>query len=59
MEWICYNGEFRRAGDALLLTSNRSFKWGDGLFETMKVFKGEILLKSLHLERLLSGLSMI
>ena len=59
MEWICYNGEFRRAGDALLITSNRSFKWGDGLFETMKVFKGEILLKSLHLERLRSGLSMI
>lgn len=59
MGWICINGEFKNAEEAILVSSNRSFKWGDGLFETMKVLNGKILLRSLHDDRLLLGLRML
>jgi branched-chain amino acid aminotransferase len=56
---ICFNGGFYPANASLLTVQNRSFKWGDGLFETMKVFKGRLLLESLHFERLFSSLKLL
>src|SRR5688572_21842278 len=39
-----------------LSPDNRSFRYGDGCFETMHVRNGKILLADLHFERLLSSL---
>ena len=47
------------AEEPLFTTQNRSFRYGDGLFETMKVYKGKILMESFHFERLFLGLKML
>jgi len=38
---------------------NRSYRYGDGLFETMKVRDGKVLLAELHFERLLRSLQLM
>ena len=43
----------------VLLAANRGYRYGEGLFETIKVRQGNILLESFHFERLFSGLSML
>src|SRR5829696_7878670 len=48
------------SGDQLLVPiHNRSYKWGDGLFETMKVEKSRLLLEELHFERLFTSLDLL
>lgn len=37
------------------MTDNKSYRYGDGLFETMKVFRGKILLEAYHFERFFTG----
>jgi len=59
MDFICFNGRFLHATEPLFTTQNRSFRYGDGVFETMKVFKGKILLEQFHYERLLLSLKML
>lgn len=48
------------AADAPLLpASNRGYRYGDGLFETMKIVNGQIAFKGDHFERLFSGLELL
>ncbi len=56
MNSICFNGKILLADEPALLVSNRGYRYGDGLFETMKVAGGRILLEDYHFERLFSGL---
>lgn len=42
-----------------MLVSNRGYRYGDGLFETIKVINEKILLGEYHFERLFSGLSLL
>lgn len=44
---------------AILQASNRGYRYGDGLFETMKIVNGKILLQPYHFERLFAGLSLL
>lgn len=57
MATICFNGKFVAADKAVLSASNRGYRYGDGLFETMKVKDGAIQLAAYHMERLFSGLA--
>jgi len=41
------------------MADNRGYRYGDGLFETMKMVNGKIVLEKLHFERLLSGLQLL
>lgn len=45
--------------EPLLTAQNRSFRYGDGVFETIKVYKGKILLEQLHYDRLFLSLKML
>jgi len=56
---ICFNGEFISEKQPILTASNRSFKYGEGLFETIKVYKGEILLSDYHFKRLFASLALL
>jgi branched-chain amino acid aminotransferase len=56
---ICFNGEFFAASEPIITAQNRGFKWGDGIFETMKIFKGKILLQQYHFDRLFVSLKML
>lgn len=51
-----YNGNIYKEGTPVVTPDNRSFRYGDGLFETMKVENGEIQLSDYHFERLFSGM---
>lgn len=59
MLFISYNGKIFPAGEPVLKAGNRSFKWGEGLFETIKVFKGTLLHGDYHFDRLFLGLKML
>lgn len=56
---VCFNGGFFPAAAPLLPAQNRGYKWGDGVFETMKVFQGRLLLESFHFERLFASLQLL
>lgn len=45
--------------EPVLLVSNRSYRYGDGLFETMKMQNGTIELSIFHFERLFHGLNLL
>ena len=57
--FICLNGKILRAEDPVLLASNRGYRYGDALFETMKVASKNILLETYHFERLFAGLRLL
>ena len=59
MNSICFNGKIVSGEEPVLLASNRSYRYGDGIFETMKVLNGNILLTTCHFERLFASLSLL
>ena len=59
MEFINVNGKIVKKDTASVRTDNHSYRYGDGLFETMKVAGGKILLSDLHFQRLFTGLSVL
>ncbi|HYM93749.1 MAG TPA: aminotransferase class IV [Chitinophagaceae bacterium] len=56
MNKICLNGKIISGDRPVLMAGNRGFRYGDALFETMKIIKGNIPLEKFHFERLLKGL---
>jgi branched-chain amino acid aminotransferase len=59
MSLICFNGNYLPADQPLFTVQNRGFKYGDGVFETIKVFRNEVLLAQYHMERLFTGLRLL
>lgn len=59
MSFVCFNGRLYPSDQPLFTAQNRSFKYGDGLFETIKVYRGNILLQNFHFLRLFQGLQFL
>jgi len=59
MNSICLNGKIVRGNEPVLMVNNRSYRYGDGLFETMKVVQKEIALESYHFRRFFSSLELM
>jgi len=59
MDCVCFNEKFLSASEALFTAQNRGFRYGDGVFETMKVYQSKILLEQFHFDRLFLGLKML
>lgn len=57
--YFVHNGQLFREGKAVISPDNRSFRYGDGLFETMRVRNGTIVLKGFHFERLQKGMGLL
>jgi branched-chain amino acid aminotransferase len=53
------NGELVDALTPVIRSDDRSFRFGDGLFETMRVMDGSIRLQQLHFDRLFNGLQQL
>jgi branched-chain amino acid aminotransferase len=53
--FIYFNGAFYPSGTPLVTADSRGFRYGDGLFETMRIKKDRILLADRHYQRLLNG----
>ncbi len=47
-----FNGELLPENEFCISPANRAFRYGDGVFETMRVAKGKVLWPDLHFERL-------
>jgi len=56
---IILNGHALEPGAPEITLLNRSFKYGDGLFETLRVYQGRILFLNLHLDRLTRGMQIM
>src|ERR1700761_3203275 len=54
--YIDFNGEIIEADSKLLAVSNRGFKYGDGLFESMRMLNGHLKFADLHADRLQRGM---
>lgn len=59
MNEVCLNGKILNINEPVLSVTNRSFRYGDALFETMKIAKGKILFAHYHFERLFTGLRLM
>jgi branched-chain amino acid aminotransferase len=59
MNHISFNGKIVSEAEPVLMASNRGYRYGDGLFETMKIKGSKILLDNYHFERLFAGLSLL
>lgn len=59
MNSICFNGKFLSPDEPLFTSQNRGFRYGDGVFETIKVYKSRILFEQFHSDRLFLGLKML
>jgi branched-chain amino acid aminotransferase len=56
-QFLHFNGALLPANQAIVTASNRGLRYGDGLFETIKLVNGQMPLFALHIERLLHGLN--
>ncbi len=59
MNLICINGKMIPGDQPVLMADNRGYRYGDGLFETLKVVDGIIQQTPLHFERLFAGLQLL
>lgn len=57
--FFIYDDEYFLAGQPVINISNRSFKYGDGLFETMRMDEGQILNSEFHFDRFFDGLNVL
>lgn len=59
MNYIYANGQIIPADQPVFLAGNRGYRYGDGLFETMKVVRKKICLEQYHWERFFQGLQLL
>lgn len=59
MNYICFDGNILPAGQSVLMADNRGYRYGYGLFETMKVVKGNIVLADYHFQRFFKSLELM
>ena len=53
---VNYNGSLFKDGERILSSQNRAFRYGDGIFESIRVIDGKMPFLNLHFERLLRGM---
>ncbi|MEN9370253.1 MAG: hypothetical protein RI952_1118, partial [Bacteroidota bacterium] len=52
-----FNGKFYKQLDAIFGVANRAFRYGDGLFESIRMIDGKIQYAQDHFERLINGMN--
>lgn len=57
--WLIFDGKLTPANQAVVPAVSRGLMYGDGLFETLRTYKGKTLLFEEHLTRLYSGMQML
>lgn len=58
-EYINWNGKIVEKDKFHISPDNRSFRYGDGFFETMKIINSNILLANFHFTRFFSSLQLL
>lgn len=57
--FFIYDDQFFAEGEMIISAGNRSLRYGDGLFETMRMQEDKILNIDFHFERFLHGLKLL
>ncbi len=57
--FFIYNDRFFSEGQPVISAGSRALRYGDGLFETMRLHEGRILNLDYHFERLFSGMKFL
>ncbi|MEO5562875.1 MAG: aminotransferase class IV, partial [Chitinophagaceae bacterium] len=57
--FLCFNGQILPADQPIFRSDNRGYRYGDGIFETMKMVNHQIPLFSYHFDRLSDGLQLL
>lgn len=57
--FLDFNGEIFHSEEAILKASNRSFRYGDGVFESMRWENGTVSLLNFHVERLQKSMDLL
>lgn len=55
-QYILFNDQFYESDAPILQAQNRGFKFGDGLFESMRMCNGKLKFPELHADRLHAGM---
>ncbi|HVZ95558.1 MAG TPA: aminotransferase class IV [Chitinophagaceae bacterium] len=58
-EFFIFNDKIFPSGTPVISVANRSFRYGDGIFETMKIVDGAVINRRFHFERLFHGLAVL
>jgi branched-chain amino acid aminotransferase len=58
-DYICLNGEFRKASEPCLFPHNRAFRYGDALYEDIHACATELQFPAYHLERLTGNMQLL
>jgi len=58
-DYINFNGNIVRSDQPVITTESRGFRYGDGIFETMRVTAGSIIFSEYHFDRLFSGIQLL
>ena len=59
MNHFIFNGKFYQLSEPVIGAANRGLRYGDGLFETMKMLEGNIIQQADHFERLWQGMNVL
>jgi len=59
MAWLNYNGKIYKDDTLVTGANNRGLRYGDGLFETMKLKSGQLVFDNEHFARLWKGLGVL
>lgn len=58
-QYLLFNDEFHVVDAPILTASNRSFKFGDGLFESMRMIDNKLQFADFHADRLVGGMKVL
>lgn len=58
-QFINFNGQIVFSDQQLLTVNNRAFRYGDGLFESMRYMNGAIKFPELHIDRIQKGMKVL
>jgi len=59
MDYFNYNGKIYKTGTSIIGADNRGLRYGDGLFETMKLKNGNLIFDDEHFARLWKGMKVL
>lgn len=58
-QFINFNGQIVFSDQQLITVNNRAFRYGDGLFESMRYMNGAIKFPELHIDRIQKGMKVL
>lgn len=58
-EYINFNGSILPADQLIFKANNRGFRYGDGLFESMRYVKGKLKFPEMHIDRIQKGMKLL